>query len=161
VPRDNLPVLERQDGSGPLWEADQPWQAATPYRRYPGARRVILAMGAPAYLAAEAAAALAHGGTPTDVHVVNGLPLPPNALADWARQYPEGMVTVEDGLIGTPDSGIRGFAALVAGAAWGHGVPAAHVGITDPRVAPSEGHLEVWEHFGITAAALVDAVRSL
>ena len=40
-------------------------------------------------------------------------------------------------------------------------VPLAHVGITDPTVAPSEGHMEVWEHFGLTAEAVKEAVGSL
>ena len=68
------------------------------------------------------------------------------------------MVTVEDGKIGTPETGIRGFAGLVAGAAGGQGIPHAHLGITDPRIAPSDGHMETWAHFGITAGALVGAV---
>ena len=29
------------------------------------------------------------------------------------------------------------------------------------EIAPSEGHMETWEHFGITAAAIVDAVSAL
>ena len=58
IPRDNLPVLDKQDGSGPLWEAGDAWEAVTAYRTYPGARRAILALGAPAFVAAEAAAAL-------------------------------------------------------------------------------------------------------
>ena len=36
-----------------------------------------------------------------------------------------------------------------------------HIGIIDPKIAPSEGHEEVWEHFGITASAIVSAVKSL
>ena len=56
-------------------------------------------------------------------------------------------------------SGVRGFAGLAAGVAGDLGIPAAHIGITDPTTAPSEGHLETWAHFGITTEALVAAVR--
>jgi hypothetical protein len=35
------------------------------------------------------------------------------------------------------------------------------VGIVDPRIAPSEGHDEVWAHFGITRENIVAAVESL
>ena len=58
-------------------------------------------------------------------------------------------------------TGVRGVAGLVAAAAGSAGVPVAHVGIVDPRIAPSDGHMEVWEHFGITAGALTEAVESL
>ena len=33
--------------------------------------------------------------------------------------------------------------------------------VTDPRIAPADGHMETWEHFGITAEALVGAVSEL
>ena len=159
IPRDELPVLARQDGSGPLWEVDAPWEPVTPYRVYPQAERAILALGAPAFLAGEAADALAAEGIPTDVHIVSGLPLPGPVLKELLAPYSGGVVTVEDGTIGTPETGVRGFAGLVAAAAKGKEV--AHLGITDPRIAPSEGHLETWVHFGITAAALEQAVREL
>jgi hypothetical protein len=71
------------------------------------------------------------------------------------------LVTIEDGIIAHRGIGLRGFAGLVAGAAYGSGVPLDHLGITDPRIAPSEGHEEVWAHFGLTAEALVEAVRGL
>jgi transketolase C-terminal domain/subunit len=161
IPRDNLPILDRPDGSGPLWEADSPWEAVTAYRVTPGARRAILAFGAPAFLAGEAAARLLAEGMPVDVQIVNGLPLPGDALIELVGRYPEGVVTVEDGLIGCPQSGVRGFAGVVAAATRSQGVPAAHLGITDPRVAPSDGHLETWAHFGLTAEALVAAVKGL
>ena len=70
-------------------------------------------------------------------------------------------MTIEDGLIGNPEVGVRGFASLVQSAVAGTAVPVAHVGIVDPTVAPSEGHLATWDHFGITTDSLVDAVRSL
>ncbi len=161
VPRDNLPVLEKQDGVGPLWEAGDPWEAVTRYRTYAGARRAIFAFGAPAFLGAEAAEALKGRGIPTDVVIVNGLPLPKGTLEGLLASYREGVVTIEDGKIGTPETGVRGFAGLVASVAGGQGIAHAHLGITDPRIAPSDGHMETWAHFGITAEALVDAVTGL
>ena len=161
IPRDSLPILEKQDGSGPLWETDAGWEHVTAYRTYPGAARAILALGAPAFLGAEAAEQLHADGTPVDVHIVNGLPLPDGVLGHLIGHYPQGVVTVEDGLIGCRHVGVRGFAGLVAGAACAQGLPVAHVGIIDPRVAPSEGHMETWAHFGITAEGLVEAVESL
>ena len=124
----------------------------------PNAKRAILAFGAPAFLAGAAADAL---GGRADVHIVNGLPLAPRALERLVKRYPRGVVTVEDGLIGGTDAGLRGFAGLVAGAAVQSKIPAAHIGITDPTTAPSEGHMETWAHFGITTRALVAAVKGL
>ena len=160
IPRDNLPVLAHQDGT-PLWEADSEWEAVTEFRRYDGAQRAILAMGAPAFVAAEAAEQLARQGVPTDVYIVNGLPLPAEVLEELMAGHIEGIVTVEDGFIGTPQTGVRGFAGLVAGLAGSAGLPCAHIGVTDPRIAPADGHMETWEHFGITAEALVGAVSEL
>jgi hypothetical protein len=77
------------------------------------------------------------------------------------KQYPDGIVTIEDGLIGTPEKGLRGFAGLVCGAAHGKKLPLIHLGITDPRIAPSEGHLELWQYFGIDAPAAIAAVKAL
>lgn len=161
IPRDNLPVLSKQDGSGPLWEATDTWQATTAYRVHDGARRAILALGAPAFVAGDAAASLAKKGIATDVHIINGLPLSAKELEDLLAPYPDGVVTVEDGFIGTQETGVRGFAGLVASRAADAALPVAHVGITDPRIAPSEGHMETWAHFGITAAALTKAVQDL
>ena len=160
IPRDELPILEKQDGSGPLWQAEDDWEAVTAYRTWPGARRAILAFGAPAFLGAEAAARLEKKGMAADVHIVNGLPLSPSALEKLLAPYTGGVVTVEDGFIGTARTGLRGFAGLVAGTAK-PGLPRAHIGITDPRIAPSEGHMETWEHFGITARAITAAVAGL
>jgi transketolase len=159
IPRDNLPILEKQDGSGPLWEATDEWEAVTPFRRTDGAKKAILALGATAFLAEEAVARLAEEGVAADAYVVNGLPLPQDFIGDLLEQYPEGLVTVEDGLIDCPGRGLRGFAGLVSGAAYGSGVPLSHVGIVSPKVAPSEGHMEVWEHFGITTDAVVQKVK--
>jgi transketolase C-terminal domain/subunit len=161
IPRDSLPILEKPDGSGPLWEADSEWEPFTAYRIHEGARRAILAFGAPAFLGAEAAEILLADGEPTDVHIVNGLPLPDGALGALLSRYPGGVVTVEDGVIGCRHVGVRGFAGLIASAAHGQGLPLVHVGIADPRVAPSEGHMETWAHFGITVEALIEAVKSL
>lgn len=157
IPRDNLPVLEKQDGSGPLWEATDAWESVTTYRLFPGARKAILALGAPAYLAGQAADELKD----VDVHIVNSLPLPNGLLDSLLERYAGGLVTIEDGLIGTPETGIRGFAGLVRTAAYGSGVPLQHIGITDPRVAPSEGHEETWAHFGITRDAARAAAQFL
>ena len=160
IPRDNLPVLAHEDGT-PLWAADSAWEAITEYRFCDGAERAILAMGAPAFVAADAAEELARQGLPTDVYIVNGLPLPPGTLEELMAAHTGGVVTVEDGFIGTPQTGVRGFAGLVAGLAGSAGLPSAHIGVTDPRIAPADGHMETWEHFGITAAALVGAVSEL
>jgi Ca2+-binding RTX toxin-like protein len=101
------------------------------------------------------------GGNGADVIVVNGLPFGANELETLIAKYNGGLVSIEDGIIGHKGVGLRGFASLVQSAAYGSGVPVAHVGITDPTVAPSEGHLEVWEHFGLTTQAVIDAVNAL
>jgi len=160
MPRDKLPILAKQDGSGPVWEPTDRWEPVTQLRAYEGARRAVLALGAPAFLAVEAAETLRQRGLPTDVYAINGLPLPDGWLAELAGRYPAGLITAEDGLIGTPQTGLRGFAALVATTLYGSNVPLAHIGISDPRIAPSDGHMEVWEHFGITAEAIVNAASA-
>ena len=157
IPRDNLPILAKQDGSGPLWETTDTWEAATAYRQYKGAKKAILALGAPAFLAGEAAEKLGD----VDVHIINGLPLVKGALEKLVRRYPGGVVTIEDGFIGTAETGVRGFAGLVASVASQLNIKVAHLGVTDPRTAPSEGHMETWAHFGMTRAALVQAVKGV
>ena len=117
------------------------------------------ARGARGLLACEAAGALSADGTRVDVHLVNGLPLSPGALEKLIAPYAQGVATIAHGLIGTPATGLRGFAGLVATAA--PPLPRAHLGITDPSTAPSEGFLETWTHFGLTAAALRKAVEEL
>ncbi len=161
IPRDNLPVLSKQGSDEALWKAEDEWQAVTPFRATDGAQRVILAFGAVAFVAEDAAAQLAAKGIPTDVIVINGLPLPDGFLAETFDKYTEGVVTMEDGLIGCQHSGLRGFAALVNSNASGRALPLAHIGISDPRIAPADGHMETWAHFGLTAEALVQAVESL
>lgn len=158
IPRDSLPILEKQDSSGPLWKAGDAWEPMTAYRTYAGAERAILAFGAPAFLAGEAAEQL---GGAVDAHIINGLPLPDGSLEKLISRYPQGVVTIEDGLIGAANVGLRGFAGLVASVASDLGIPAAHLGITDPTTAPSEGHLATWAHLGITTEALVAAARGL
>ena len=91
---------------------------------------------------------------------MNGLPLPDGFLTGIFEQY-DSVVTAEDGIIGTRCIGLRGFAGLVLSAASNTGTKTEHIGIVDPRIAPSEGHDEVWEHFGITSDAIVAAVKSL
>jgi transketolase N-terminal domain/subunit/transketolase C-terminal domain/subunit len=161
IPRDDLPVLVKQDGSAPLWKTTDRWEAVTSYRTAPGAKKAVLALGAPAFLAGEAFDTLQEKNIPVDVHIVNGLPLSEGELEELLKPYSEGVVTIEDGKIGDANTGLRGFAGLVATGASALGNSSAHVGITDPRVAPSEGHMETWEHFGITSEAVVTAVESL
>ncbi|MEE2659475.1 MAG: thiamine pyrophosphate-dependent enzyme [Candidatus Latescibacterota bacterium] len=161
IPRDNLPILEKQDGSGPLWETTSTWEPVTQLRRYEGAERAILAFGASAFLAAEAADKLTKKGVASDAHVISGLPLSDVELERLLAPYPAGVVTVEDGFIGNAEAGIRGFAGLVANKASDASLPIGHVGITDPTTAPSDGHMGTWKHFGITAGALVKAVEEL
>ncbi len=157
IPRDNLPILAKQDGSGPLWEATDPWEPVTTYRTFAGAKKAVLVAGAPAYLAGEAADELKD----VDVYVINGFPLPDATLPSLFDRYPDGIVTVEDGLIATPEIGLRGFAGLVRSAAYGRALPLDHIGIVDPRIAPSDGHHETWAHFGITKDAIVQALERL
>ncbi len=160
IPRDKLPVLRGQDGSA-VYDPFADWQAVTPLRRHPGARHAILAMGAPAGLAGEAADQLTAGGLPVDAIIINGLPLAESELHACCERYRGGLVTIEDGIIGTRSTGLRGFAGLVAGLAHSWGIDSEHVGIVDPRTAPSDGFEEVWRHFGITSEALVRAVTML
>lgn len=161
IPRDQLPVLARPDSPEPVWRADAPWTDATPLRTRPGAKQALLGFGATAFVAAEASDKLAAGGQLVDAWAINGLPLAENRLATFFRQYSEGLVTIEDGLIGTPEKGIRGFAGLVRGAAFGKKLPLLHLGITDPRIAPSDGHLELWQYFGIDVPSALAAVKAL
>jgi transketolase len=156
IPRDNLLVLSDENGD-PLFNADSEWEAVTPLRKSHGAKVGILALGATASIAQQAAVELS--GT-ADVYVVNGLPLPEGFLDEIFGQY-DGVVTVEDGIIGTRCTGVRGFAGLVLSSASNSGTRTEHIGIVDPRIAPSEGHDEVWEHFGLTTGAIIDAAKSL
>ena len=161
IPRDNLPILTQPGAAAPLWTAESPWTDVTLLRSAPRATKALLAFGATAFVAAEAADKLAADGTPVDAWAVNGLPLDPGRLDAFFAQYPGGLVTLEDGLIGTPEQGMRGFAGLVRGAAHGRGIPLQHLGITDPRVAPADGHLELWQYFGIDVPSALAAIRSL
>jgi transketolase len=153
IPRDNLPVLSKQGTSDPLWNADEPWTPVTLSRQRPGARAAILALGAPSFVAVDASDRAAHEGVPADVYIVNGFPVPESFLDEVSRRYHR-VLTIEDGLIGTPESGRRGFAAFVSSHLRGRDVELRHFGIVDPQVAPSEYYLQVWEHFGMTQEAL-------
>jgi transketolase N-terminal domain/subunit/transketolase C-terminal domain/subunit len=157
IPRDNLPVLTRAGANEPLWNARDAWTPVTAYREHAGAPAAVLALGAPSYLAGAAADRALAQGTPVDVYVVNGFPLEDGFLGGLAGRYRR-IVTIEDGLIGDPQSGTRGFAGLVATALAGTSVSLAHLGITDPRTAPSEHFVKVWEHFGLTEEALLAAI---
>ncbi len=156
IPRDNLLVLSDENGDA-LYNADSDWEAVTPLRKHDGAKTAILALGATAGIAQDAAEQLCGVA---DVYVVNGLPLPSDFLDGIFAQY-DGVVTVEDGIIGTRCTGVRGFAGLVLSAASRTDSKTEHVGIVDPRIAPSEGHEEVWEHFGLTSSTIAEAVKSL
>jgi transketolase N-terminal domain/subunit/transketolase C-terminal domain/subunit len=153
IPRDNLPILTKEDGKTTLWNAADAWTPITAYRERKGAKTAILTIGAPSYLAGEASDKVAAKGTAVDVHVINGFPLPEDAVADIASRYSR-VITLEDGLIGTVEAGLRGFAAYAAGKLAGRGVTVEHVGIVDPRIAPSETFQEVWAHYGMTADAI-------
>jgi transketolase N-terminal domain/subunit/transketolase C-terminal domain/subunit len=159
IPRDNLPVLTRADGKTPLWNAGDAWTSVTPSRTRDGAKSAILTIGAPSYLAVEASEKAAARGVPVDVVVVNGFPMDEEFLDGLPRKYTR-IMTLEDGLIGTKEAGLRGFAAFLAGRLAGCGVTLDHQGITDPRIAPSETFQEVWAHYGMTADALAERLTS-
>ena len=153
VPRDNLPVLTKAGTTDPLWNVADEWSPVTPLRQYPGATAAILALGAPSFLAAAASEQAAAQGAAADVYVVNGFPLADAFLAGLPQRYRK-ILTIEDGLIGAPTSGLRGFAAFVATELSGSGVELDHFGISDPQVAPSDHFLQVWEHYGMTQEAV-------
>ena len=155
IPRDNLPVLTAADGKTPLWNATDGWTPVTAYRTRDGAKTAILTIGAPSYIGAQASDALATRGVPVDVHVVNGFPIEDATIETFGSRYTR-ILTIEDGLIGTVDAGLRGFAAYAAGKLAGRGIRVEHCGIVDPRIAPSETFQEVWAHFGMTAEALTE-----
>jgi transketolase N-terminal domain/subunit/transketolase C-terminal domain/subunit len=157
IPRDTLPVLIRQGSTDPLWQATDAWTPATELRTHRDAQTVILALGAPSYLAAAAAEKATAEGVPTDAWVINGFPLAGDFFDTIASRYTR-VLTIEDGLIGTPESGLRGFAGLAASNLQHAGVRMQHFGIVDPAVAPSESFLELWEHFGMTEAHLLQAL---
>ena len=118
------------------------------------AKTAILSVGAPTYIAVSAAEKATAGGVPTDAYVINGFPLAGDFFEGIAARYTR-VLTLEDGLIGTPESGVRGFAGLAATHLQSAGVQMHHFGIVDPGVAPSETFLELWEHFGMTEAHLL------
>ncbi len=158
IPRDNLPVLTKAGSSEPLWKVDDAWTPVTPYREHADATVAVLALGAPAYLAGAASDAAAAKGTLADVYVVNGFPLADGFLDRLGKRYKK-VITVEDGLIGTVSSGLRGMAGLVSsGLARFDGVSLDHFGIVDPQIAPSDHFVQVWEHFGITEQALTESI---
>jgi transketolase N-terminal domain/subunit/transketolase C-terminal domain/subunit len=157
IPRDTIPVLAKQGSKDPLWEPADAWSAVTRFRSYAGAKVAVLTIGAPSYLAGDACDNAMAQGVASDVFIINGFPLPENFMSDLASKY-DTVVTLEDGLIGTHDAGLRGFAAFVAGHLAGKNITLRHFGIGNPQVAPSETFVEVWKHFGITAEALTAAI---
>ena len=157
IPRDTLPVLTRPGSDERLWDPADAWEPVTVYRRDPAAQVAILALGAPVFLAIEAADEAVRRDVPVDVYVVNGFPLPDDFLEDVAGRY-RTVITVEDGLVGSARSGLRGFAGVVSSSLRDRAVTLAHFGIGDPQIAPSESCLEVWAHFGLTADAILKCV---
>jgi transketolase len=157
IPRDNLPVLTKQGTNEPLWNGTDPWTPVTSYRTTEEAKTAVLVMGAPAFLAAEGAELAAKQGHPADVFIVNGLPLDTAFLRGLPGRY-ERVVTVEDGLIGNLESGLRGFAAFVATHLAGTGIELEHAGLSDPRIAPSDDYRKVWDHFGLTAEGIAGLI---
>ena len=157
IPRDNLPVLTKQGTSEPLFTAGEAWTPATAWRRHDGATVAVLALGAPAYLAGIASDAALAQGVAADVYVINGFPLAAGFLDDIGKRYAR-VITVEDGLIGTSESGLRGFAGLVSSGLYGSGAALDHFGILDPHVAPSDHFVQVWEHYGITDALITRSI---
>ena len=157
IPRDTLPVLTKQGSTEPLWNADDAWTPVTQLRSHANARTAILALGAPAYLAAGASEKASASGVPTDVYVINGFPLEDGFISGLASKY-ERVLTIEDGLIGSPSSGLQGFAGVAASSLIDAGVSLHHFGIVDPSVAPSETFDKVWEHFGISEKHLLDVL---
>ncbi len=157
VSRDNLPVLTRAGTTDPLWNATDDWTPTTPFRQYDGATTAVLAVGAPSYLAGAAAEKASSAGVATDVYIVNGFPLDESFLPGLAGRYRR-IVTIEDGLIGTVGSGLRGFAGHVASTLAGGGVQLEHLGIVDPQIAPSDHFVQVWEHYGMTEAKLTSTL---
>jgi transketolase N-terminal domain/subunit/transketolase C-terminal domain/subunit len=155
IPRDNLPILTKEDGKTPLWNAGDAWTPVTAYRRHAGATTAILALGAPSYLGGEASDRAAAKGIASDVFVINGFPIEESFFDDLAKTY-DRVITIEDGLIGTVEAGLRGFAAFVAGKLAECGMKLEHFGIVDPRIAPSETFEKVWAHYGMTAEALTE-----
>jgi deoxyxylulose-5-phosphate synthase len=140
-----------------LWNADDAWTPVTEWRRQRDAKVAVLGLGAPSYLAGAASDAAMTKGVAADVYVINGLPLEPGFLEGLSARYTK-VVTVEDGLIGTVESGLRGFAGLVSSALYGSGTTLDHFGIIDPHIAPSDHFVRVWEHYGITAEAIEQSI---
>ena len=69
-----------------------------------------------------------------DVYVVNGFPLPDGFLDGLAKRYKK-ILTVEDGLIGTVDSGLRGVAGYADGGAEAAREPGRHASPWRPAAA--------------------------
>ena len=119
----------------------------------------VLSIGAPSYLAGAASDKASASGVAADVYVINGFPLSESFIDGLSGRYKK-VITVEDGLIGTVESGLRGFAAYVATELYGSNVALDHFGIVDPHIAPSDHFLEVWKHYGITEDGIARSIAS-
>jgi transketolase N-terminal domain/subunit/transketolase C-terminal domain/subunit len=157
VPRDNLPILTGVDGK-PLWNAADDWTSVTPIRLRDGAKSAILTIGAPSYVAVQGSDGAAKRGIASDVYVVNGFPVDEAFLMGLPEKY-DRLFTLEDGIIGTIEGGLRGFAAFVAGKLAQAGMELDHFGIADPRLAPSDTFEVVWAHYGMTAEAIAGRLQ--
>ena len=101
-------------------------------RKQPQAKTAILALGAPGYLAASASEKATAAGVPTDVYRRQRVSRSRGFLAGLATRYTR-VLTVEDGLIGTPAVGPAGFRRTRRFALASAGVALHHFGIVDPR----------------------------
>jgi deoxyxylulose-5-phosphate synthase len=131
----------------------------TTYRKREGAAIAVLTIGAPSFLAGEASDRAAAKGVASDVFIVNGFPIDEAFFDDLAKKY-DRVITIEDGLIGTVEAGLRGFAAFAAGKLVESGMKLEHLGIVDPRIAPSETFEKVWAYYGMTVEALTDRLMA-
>jgi len=149
IPRDGLPILTKQGSDEALWAPEDAWEPVTLFRQHAGASVAVLALGAPAFVAGEACDIALELGVASDVYVINGFPLAQSFLSEISARY-RSIVTIEDGLIGSTEGGLRGFAGYVASLLSGSPTRLQHFGISDPQVAPSEYYTGVWDHFGMT-----------
>ena len=170
VPRDvidssregKIGVLYKQDDpTKPFLESDlDAYPSISEYRKYADAKSAIIAIGAPSLIAGKAAESLAAAGTPTDVFVVNHLPIDADKLSEIMARYPGGITTVEDNKIGNPGRGLRGFAGLV-NSYRADGTRLVHIGISDASAYPAGSGDDMWDYFGISQKGIEAAVQGL
>ena len=124
IPRDNLPVLTKEDGKTPLWNAGDAWTPVTTARERSGAqgrdpddRRAELpgrrGQRRGCRTRRDRRTSTSSTGFPSR-----------RAFSTACRAAYARILTLEDGLIGTVDAGLRGFAAYAPGKLAGCGVDA-------------------------------------